>query len=106
VHTARVPLITGNVEQLYDELTQFLKKINKDSFMKSSVIGLHVKNKNNIEVQLRNNDFKVLFGNTKDAEKKFMNLKAFYQKAKRDDLLSVYETVDLKYGSQVVATKK
>jgi len=106
VYTARVPLITGNVEQLYDELTQFLKKINKDSFMKSSVIGLHVKNKNNIEVQLRNNDFKVLFGNTNNAEKKFMNLKAFYQKAKRDDLLSVYKAVDLRYGSQVVATKK
>ena len=106
VYTARVPLVTGKVENMYSELTVLLKKINKDSFMKSSVIGIHVANKNNIELQLRNNDFKVLFGADNDPEKKFMNLKAFYQKAKRDTLLSAYKAVDLRYGSQVVATKK
>lgn len=106
VYAARVPLVSGNVENLYAELTVLLKKINKDPFMKSSVIGIHVANKNNIELQLRNNDFKVFFGSSNDPEKKFMNLKAFYQKAKRDTLLTAYKVVDLRYGSQVVAIKK
>ncbi len=106
VYTARVPLVTGNVAEMYDDLTLLLKKINNDVFMKSSVIGIHVVANNNIELQLRNTDFKVRFGSKNDPEKKFMNLKAFYQKAKRDTLLTAYKAVDLRYGSQVVAIKK
>jgi len=106
VYTARVPLITGNVSNFYEELTALLKKINTDPFMKSSVTGIHVEDNDNIELQLRNNTFKVLFGSNKNPEKKFMNLKAFYQKAKKDSLLNAYKTVDLRFGSQVVAKKK
>jgi cell division protein FtsQ len=39
-------------------------------------------------------------------DKKFENFKAFYQKAKMDNTLQSYKTVDLQFGSQVVATKK
>lgn len=106
VYTARVPLVTGNVENMYDEIITLLKDINNDLFMKSSVIGIHVEDKENIELRLRNNDFKVLFGSILNPERKFMNLKAFYQKAKRDTLLSAYKAIDLRYGSQVVAIKK
>ncbi len=106
VYTARVPLVTGNVENIYGELITLLKKVNEDPFMKSSVIGIHVRDEDNIELQLRNNDFKVLFGSVNNPEKKFMNLKAFYQKAKRDTLLTAYKAIDLRFGSQVVATKK
>ncbi len=106
VYAARVPLVTGNVSSMLEDLAALVEKINKDEFIKNSVIGIHVEDKKNIELRLRNNDFKVLLGSKNDAERKFMNLKAFYQKAKRDTLLNTYFAIDLRYGSQVVATKK
>jgi len=33
-------------------------------------------------------------------------LKAFYQKAKKDDMLSKYSKVNLQFDNQVVCTKK
>jgi cell division protein FtsQ len=48
----------------------------------------------------------VLFGTTDNAALKFQNYKAFYQKIKQDSMLANYKTVDLRFGNQVVATKK
>ena len=45
-------------------------------------------------------------GTTDNAVLKFQNYKAFYQKIKQDSMLGNYKTVDLRFGNQVVATKK
>ena len=106
VYTARVPLLTGSSKSNFTELTPLLLKINEDSFMKSSVVGLHLGNDGNVLIRLRNNNLKVLFGKPENLEQKFQNLKAFYHRTKQDNTLSIYSLVNLEFGNQVVATKK
>ncbi|AFL81357.1 hypothetical protein Aeqsu_1881 [Aequorivita sublithincola DSM 14238] len=106
VYSARVPIITGTSKNNFDEVTDLLLKINDDEFMKSSVVGLNRKADGDIEMELRKVNFKVLFGKPLDIEKKFQNFKAFYKKTKQDSTLYGYNLVNLKFESQVIATKK
>jgi cell division protein FtsQ len=106
VYTARVPLITGKSQSDLTEVTRLLLEIEKDDFMKSSVVGLHIENNGNIILRLRKHDLKVRFGKPKDIAVKFQNFKAFYKKTKQDNLINNYDLVDLQFGNQVVATKK
>lgn len=106
VFTARVPLITGSSKNNFSEITPLLLKMNEDEFMKQNIIGVHVAKSGNITLQLRKHDINVLFGKPNDIERKVLNFKAFYQKIKMDSMLNNYKTVNLKFGDQVVATKK
>lgn len=106
VYSARVPIITGTSKNNFNEVTTLLLKIEKDEFMRSSVVGLNRKMDGDIELELRKVDFKVLFGQPENIEKKFQNFKAFYKKTKQDSTLYGYNLVNLKFDSQVIATKK
>jgi cell division protein FtsQ len=106
VYSARVPIITGDSKNNFNEVTQLLLKINEDEFMKRSVVGLNRKADGDIALELRKNNFKVLFGKPENIEKKFQNFKAFYKKTKQDSTLFGYNKINLKYESQVIATKK
>ena len=106
VYTARVPLVTGNVTKIQSQLTHLVQNIRADEFMNKSVVGIDVANEEMVLLRMRKHNFKVLFGDTNAIDLKFQNYKAFYQKAKQDKTLEDYKTVDLRFGSQVVATKK
>lgn len=106
VYSARVPIITGISKNNFNEVTSLLLKIEKDEFMRSSVVGLNRKRNGDIELELRKTDFKVLFGKPINIEKKFQNFKAFYKKTKQDSTLYGYNMVNLIFDSQVIATKK
>ncbi len=106
VYSARVPLITGTSKNHFSELTPLLLKINEDDFMKSCVVGLNNKANGEVELELRKTPLKILFGKPADIEKKFQNFKAFYKKTQQDSTLSNYSHVNLKFESQVIATKK
>lgn len=106
VYSARVPLITGSSENHFNEVTSLLLKINEDEFMKKSVVGLDRKSDGDIELELRKTNLKVLFGKPEHIDKKFQNFKAFYKKTKEDSTLFGYNMVNLKFDSQVIATKK
>ena len=106
VYSARVPIITGISKNNFSELTALLIKINEDKFMKLSVVGLNQSANGDIILKLRKMDFNVLFGKPIHIDKKFQNFKAFYKKTKQDSTLYGYNTVNLKFESQVVATKK
>lgn len=106
IYSARVPIITGISKTNFSELTPLLLKIRDDDFMNSSVVGLNQNAKGEVELVLRKNELKVFFGKPVDIEKKFQNFKAFYKKTKQDSTLYGYEKVNLKFESQVIATKK
>lgn len=106
VYSARVPIITGASESEFSELTDLLLKIKEDEFMKRSVIGVHQRADGEIELELRKVNFNVFFGKPVHIEKKFQNFKAFYKKTKKDSTLYGYNKVNLKFDSQVIATKK
>jgi cell division protein FtsQ len=105
VYTARVPLITGASASKFTELTPLLIAIENDSFMKSSVVGLHLYKNGTIALRLRNYNGEVLFGKPEQIRDKFRHFKAFYKKASQDRKLSGYEKISLTFGNQVVATK-
>ena len=44
--------------------------------------------------------------NLENLDEKMKNLKAFYQKAKKDKMLDLYKSVNLQFDNQVVCTKK
>ena len=106
VHSARVPIVTGVLNDDFGNMTKLLLKINKDNFMTACVIGLQVESDETINLIIRKNDFKVLFGKPVDIDNKFQKFKAFYKLAKQDSLLSNYSLVDLRFNNQVVATKR
>ncbi len=106
VYSARVPIINGTSKDNFTEIVPLLLKINEDEFMKTSVVGLNKKANGDIELELRKTGFKVLFGKPINIDKKFQNFKAFYKKTKEDSTLYGYNLVNLKFESQVIATKK
>jgi len=106
VFSARVPLITGNIDKNNLEKVYTLSKyIEQDDFLNKNIIGVH-KQGDRFELKLRMDDFVVLLGNSDDMERKFKNFKAFYQKSLRDETLQKYSIVNLQYNNQVVCTKK
>ncbi len=106
VYSARVPILTGITESDYNEIAPLLLKIREDDFMQHFVVGLNRKNNGEIELELRKTDLKVLFGKPEFIAKKFQNFKAFYKKTKQDSTLFGYDKINLKFESQVIATKK
>ena len=106
VYTARVPIITGAINsEILPDAYKLSKFINEDLFLKKNVIGIHCTNKQ-FELRLRSDSFEVEVGTIDGLEKKLSNFKAFYQKALKDNTLDKFSSVNLKFGNQVVCTKK
>jgi cell division protein FtsQ len=106
VHSARVPIITGISVNQYAEVTELVKKITNDEFMKEYIVGLDVTTEGDVFLRIRKIEFKVLFGKSIDIENKFQKFKAFYKLTKKDSLLDNYSLINLKFKDQVVATKR
>lgn len=105
-HSARVPLVTGVSKQHLEEIFPLVKHIKSDGFLSRHITGIHRLPDGNYELQVRKFDFVVFFGKVNQIEKKFNNFKAFYQKAMKDKKLNTYKKVNLRFGDQVVCTKK
>ncbi|MGB3142794.1 MAG: cell division protein FtsQ/DivIB [Maribacter sp.] len=105
-HSARVPIITGNISgKSLEDVYVILEQVNKDDFFRKTVIGIHVKNENDYQLRLRLNDFVVNLGGIEDLAEKLSNFKAFYAKADKDKTLKDYAEVSLEFNNQVVCTK-
>ncbi|MFD0799271.1 cell division protein FtsQ/DivIB [Maribacter chungangensis] len=105
-HSARVPIITGNITgESLEDVYVILEFINEDSFLRKNVIGIHVEEKDNYKLKFRLNQFVVNLGTIENLEIKFSNFKAFYAKANRDKTLENFAVVSLEFNNQVVCTK-
>ena len=106
-HSARVPLVTGVVEKENLEAVYTMAlKVYRDSFLKTYITEIHQNENKEISLKMRLLDFEVLVGTLEDLDEKIKNLKAFYQKAKKDKVLDIYKSVNLQFENQVVCTKK
>lgn len=104
--TARVPLVNGKVNKKnIAEVFRLVDFIQKDEFLKQSVIGIQLVN-SKFQLQLRQTNFTVEVGTATRLQQKFNNFKAFYKKAKTDKSLNKFKRVNLFYKNQVVVTKK
>jgi cell division protein FtsQ len=106
-YTARVPLITGTVykNDLANVYT-IASKIQQDEFLKKHVVEIHQNDNKTIDLKFRLNSFTIQLGSLKALDKKINNLKAFYQKAMKDNTLESYSVVNLRFDNQVICTKK
>jgi cell division protein FtsQ len=105
-HSARVPIITGNVTgETLEDVYVILEFINEDSFLRKNVIGIHIEEKDDYKLKFRLNQFVVNLGAVNNLEEKFSNFKAFYAKANKDKTLEDFAVVSLEFNNQVVCTK-
>ena len=106
-YTARVPLVTGFI--MKNDLNNVFKiahKIYNDQFLKTHIVEIHQNQDKTIVLKTRVLDFEILIGHLDRLDSKISNLKAFYQKAKKDKSLNKYSKVNLQFENQVVCTKK
>lgn len=107
VSTARVPIVTGEINSVDKEkFYRLLKFIYDDDFLKKNIIGIEIKPSGGIKMMNRNYNYEIQFGRLINVEKKFNNYKAFFQDAVKDTLIENYKTINLKFTQQVVCTKK
>ncbi len=105
-HSARVPIITGEITgKSLEDVYEILKYINADQFLRKNVIGIHIEEENKYQLRFRIEQFVVNLGGIDGLEEKFNNFKAFYTKANRDKTLDNYNLVSLEFNNQVVCTK-
>lgn len=105
-HSARVPIITGNITgESLEDVYVILKYVNEDDFLRKNVIGIHIKDEENYQLKFRLENFVVNLGDIENLEEKFNNFKAFYAKATKDKTLDNYQIVSLEFNNQVVCTK-
>jgi len=104
--TARVPLVTGEIdEQNRKEISEMLRIIHNDGFLKKNIIGVKISPTGNIKMMNRNFNYEIDFGKTINMERKFENYKAFFHKAVSDSSINNYKIINLKFTQQVVCTK-
>ena len=106
-YSARVPLVTGRIEKnKLENVFKVARKVYDDQILSKYVTEIHQNDNKTIFLKLRQNSFKVYLGEVDRLDKKFSNLKAFYQKALKDKTLNTYSIVNLQFDNQVVCTKK
>jgi cell division protein FtsQ len=106
-YTAHVPIVTGYVDKNnLANIYEIAIKINKDDFLNTHIVEIHQNQDQSLSLKTRVYDFVIELGDLKNLEKKINNLKAFYQKAQKDNTLSHYNKVNLQFNNQVVCTKK
>lgn len=105
-YSARVPLVSGKIDAVENEkLSEVLKMIYEDDFLKKNIIGVQVVPNGNLIMQNRNYDYTIDFGKIINIDRKFKNYKAFFQKAVSDSTLNNYKKINLKFTQQVVCIK-
>jgi cell division protein FtsQ len=105
-YTARVPLVSGEINDKFtEEYSDLFRMIYDDDFLKKNIIGIQILPNGSVIMKNRNFDFDIVFGLPINIEEKFKNYKAFYQKAFTDKSIYKYKNINLQFTSQVVCTK-
>jgi cell division protein FtsQ len=105
-HTARVPLVSGNIKaENSEKLDELFRIIHQDDFLRKNIIGVEVLSNGSLKMKNRNYNYDIEFGRTINMRQKFDNYKAFLQKAVLDSSIHKYKKINLKFTQQVVCTK-
>ncbi len=105
-YSAHVPIVHNVSEREVSYVFPLLKRIREDKFLKKHVVAIYRNTNKNYELELRNDEFKLVIGKIENINHKIKNFKAFYQKALKDKTLEKYKKVSLQYSNQVVCTIK
>jgi len=106
-YAADVPVATGNISQemTRTDLLPFVEFIRKDKFWKAQIKQIQVNSSGELILTTLVGNQLIEFGNVEHMEKKFRNLKAFYEQVLRDNNWNKYSRIILRFENQVVAKK-
>lgn len=104
--SARVPLAYGFRAKDLDSYRSVFNAIHDDELHRKLITQISLKNDSSIVLETRLDNFAVHLGKPKDLTRKLANLKAIYQYLKEKEQLKRYRSVDLRFGKQVIASKK
>jgi len=105
-YSERVPIVTGVVhENEEQEVFELIQVINKNTFYKKQIIGIHRKINGDYLLSTRIGRPKILLGNLENIEDKFKKLAVFYKKEWGSENLQKYKLINLKFDHQVVCSK-
>ena len=107
LYSVDVPIIFGfNQFSDLDYLTKVSLMIRDDKFLNQNITQIIINNNQQINLKLNSLNIFIELGHNSKLEKKFQNLKAFYNRAIRKNDLEKYKEVNLQFENQVVAVKK
>lgn len=104
--TARVPMISGNIQNKYKkQFVDLLTLIHESEFLSQHVIGIEITANNEVVLKVRNYKHEVFLGRLNDFQDKLKNYQIFFQKAVQDGTINLYNTINLEFTKQVVCSK-
>ncbi len=106
-YAAEVPVATGNIsaDMARDELLPFVDFIQHNKFWKAQIKQIHVNGAGELILSTLVGNQLIEFGTTENMEKKFRNLRAFYEQVLKDYNWKKYNRIILKFDNQVIAKK-
>jgi cell division protein FtsQ len=108
-YTAYVVVATGHITKEFskEKLPALAKYIEEDEFWKSQISQIHVNKSGKIDLYNRvGEDMVVHYGNCDSIAKKFLHLKAFYEKVLPEAGWNTYSTINVNYDNQIIGTRR
>ena len=107
-YTKRLLVANGNIKDSIDlsMINTLAKYINSDSFLKSQIIQIYVKENKEIELIPRVGNHNILLGNIDGYKEKFKKLKLFYSEGVKQTGWNNHKEINLKFKDQIVCVKK
>lgn len=106
--TSKVPVFTGavSIDMIKGGMLKLADFLNDNEFWGAMIDEVHVRNMDDIELVARVGNHRILIGSTDELEWKFEKLMSVYEKAFPVVGWDIYESVDLRFGNQVVCKRK
>ena len=107
-YTEHLLVANGSIEDSTDifYVLQLAKYISSDTFWKSQIIQIYIKENKEIELIPRVGNHTILFGDISNYKEKFNNLNLFYKKGVNKIGWNNYKEINLKFKNQIVCVKK
>ena len=103
-YTPKVPIYNGILkDENIDDLIMLTNFIINDDYLKSEFVEIW-KDKDGFTIRLRNFDFDIYFGDSKNSKKKIKKLKAFCAYAFKNKFDNKPKRVDLTIYEQVISS--
>jgi len=106
--TSKVPVFTGavSIEMVQGGILKLAEFLNNNEFWGAMIDQVHVRDKDDIELVARVGNHRIFLGSTDELQWKFEKLMTVYEQAFPLVGWDIYESVDLRFGNQVVCKRK
>ncbi|MCL1942078.1 MAG: hypothetical protein FWF54_00800 [Candidatus Azobacteroides sp.] len=103
-----LPVATGNIDSVYAKTTlrDFAVFLKKSDFWTAQIEQIDVMPNKDVVLIPRVGDHQILLGSLDRFEDKLNRLMVFYQKGLSETGWNKYDKIDLKFGDQIICTKK